>query len=315
MGIGGAAGRPVVRHRSRWTVAIWILTCAVAPGVKGQVAPSYEELASATYLGFDESPLTLVEGHWEGEPAFEGAASVPRVDLATAFGVTGDLNADGADEVVALLHYNFGGSGVFSYLAVVGRDEAGKAKNLATVGIGDRVQLRSAIVDDGRLAIETIEASADDAACCPGQKLRKIFRLESGELQEVSQENLGRLTLADLEGQSWRLVRWSPDEPVAEDLEIELLFDGENVSGGSGCNRYQGSVAAGEMPGDFSLSSPLAGTRMACEPPAEEAESRYLAALQQANRFRFAAGRLVLDWSDGDRWGSLTFEEAGESEP
>ena len=298
-----------MRRRSQWTVAILILTCAVTPSVKGQVAPSYEELASATYLGLDESPLTLAEGHWEGEPAFEGAASVPRVDLATAFRVTGDLNGDGTDEAVALLHYNSGGSGVFSYLAVVGRDEEGQAKNLATAELGDRVQLRSAIVDDGKLAIETIEASADDAACCPGQKLRKTFRLESGKLQLDSQENLGRLTLADLEGQSWRLVRWSPDEPVAEGLEIELQFDGESVSGGSGCNRYQGSVAAGEMPGDFSMTSPLAGTRMACPPPTDVAESRYLAALQQVKRFRFDAGRLVLDWSDGEHWGFLTFEE------
>jgi hypothetical protein len=153
-------------------------------------------MASATYLGFDESPLTLVEGHWEGQPAFEEATSVPRVDLATAFGITGDLNGDGTDEAVALLHYSFGGSGVFSYLAVVGRDEEGQAESLATTELGDRVQLRSAIVDGGKLAIETIEASADDLPCCPGQKLRKTFRLESGKLQLDSQENLGRLTLA-----------------------------------------------------------------------------------------------------------------------
>ena len=50
---------------------------------------------------------------------------------------------------------------------------------------------------------------------------------------------------------------------------------------------------------------------MACPPPADESEGRYLAALEHLQRFRFAAGHLVLDWSDGEQWGSLTFEVVG----
>ena len=132
-----------------------VLVTAIPAGASADVdtgtsqAPTMEELAAATYEGFDESPLTLTDGRWEGEPAFEGAASVPRVDLAPGFRVTGDLDGDGDDEAVALLHYNFGGSGVFAHLAVVARDAAGGVVNLATVGIGDRVQLRSAAVDEG----------------------------------------------------------------------------------------------------------------------------------------------------------------------
>ena len=291
--------------------ALGSVSVVLALSASAQQAPTLEELASATYGGIEEAPVTLVVGHWEGEPAFEGAASVPRVDLAPGFRVTGDLDGDGGDEAVALLHYNFGGSGVFSYLAVVGRRADGGLENLATAEIGDRVQLRSALVEKGELAIETVEAGPGDGACCPGQKLRRVFALKAGELVERSSEDQGRLTLADLEGPNWRLVRWSRDEPVAEGLAIELRFDSESVSGGSGCNRYQGSVAAGELPGDLSMISPLAGTRMACPPPTDAAESRYLAALQQVQRFRFAAGKLVLDWSEGDQWGSLTFEEAG----
>jgi hypothetical protein len=131
MGIGRAMTREIVSGRSLWAVAILSLTCAATPRIEAQAAPSHEELASATYLGFDESPLTLVDGHWEGEPAFEGAASVPRVDLAPTFRVTGDLDGDGSEEAVALLRYNFGGSGVFSYLAVVQRSADG---GLAMIG-------------------------------------------------------------------------------------------------------------------------------------------------------------------------------------
>ena len=276
-------------------------------GASAAQAPSDAELASATYRGIEESALTLTDGHWEGEPAVEGAASVPRVDLSTGLRVTGDLDGDGDEEAVALLHYNFGGSGVVSYLAVVGRSAGGDVENLATAEIGDRVLLRSATIAQAALTIETVEAGPADAACCPGQMRRRVFALEGSRLVERTNEDLGRIGTAVLDGVTWRLQRWAPEEPVADDLEIDLLVDGERIAGRSGCNRYQGGITAGELPGDFAVTTPLAGTRMACPPPLEEAERRYLEALQNARRFRFAAGRLAVDWSKGESWGSLIF--------
>lgn len=293
---------------NRFSMAVGISAVVLALSASAQQAPTLQELASATYGGIEEAPVTLVVGHWEGEPAFEGAASVPRVDLAPDFRVTGDLDGDGGDEAVALLHYNFGGSGVFSYLAVLKRSADGGLENVATAEIGDRVQLRAAVVEERQLVIETVEVGPGDAACCPGQRRRRSYALESGELVERSSEDQGRISVSDLEGVTWRLTHWAADEPLAEGLEIDLRIEDEKVSGGSGCNRYQGSLVAGEMPGDFALASPLAGTRRACPPPADEAEGRYLDALKKVTRFRFDAGRLMLDWSDGDRWGSLTFE-------
>lgn len=295
-------------ERNRVSLTIGLSILMMAWSASAQQAPTYDEMASAAYVGIDEAHVSLVNGHWEGKPAFEGAASVPRVDLAPGFRVTGDLDGDGGDEAVALLHYNFGGSGVFSYLAVVKHSSDGGLENVATAEIGDRIQLRSATVEGSQLVIETVEAGPEDAACCPGQKRRRSYELENGELAERSSEDQGRISLADLEGVTWRLTQWSADEPLADGLEIDLRIEGEKIFGGSGCNRYQGRVAAGEMPGDFSLASPLAGTRMACSPPADEAEGRYLGALEKVTRFRFDAGRLMLDWSDGEEWGALTFE-------
>lgn len=272
--------------------------------------PSAAELAAATYQGFDESPLTLTDGHWEGEPADEGAASVPRVDLAPGFRVTGDLDGDGDAEAVALLYYNFGGSGVFSYLAVLARDPQGGVDNLATTEIGDRIQLRTAVIDAGTLTIETVETGPDDGACCPGQMRRRMFALEDSQLVERSNQDLGRLDLSALEGVTWRLVQWTPEEPAADDIVIDLAFDGDRMGGSSGCNRYQGGITSGEMPGDFTVSGPLAGTAMACPPPIDEAETRYLTALQKASRFRFQAGRLMIDWNDDESWGVLAFQAA-----
>ena len=66
---------------------------------------------------------------------------------------------------------------------------------------------------------------------------------------------------------------------------------GDRIGGVSGCNRYSGSVVAGEAPGALSVEQPLASTRMACPEPLMEAELRRLAATDDLtglfNRRRF----------------------------
>ena len=195
---------------------------------------------------------------------------------------------------------------------MVGRDESGAARNLATTQLGDRVQLRSARVNDGVLEVKTVEGGPGDGACCPGQKRLRTMALEDGKLVETVNEDHGRLGLEDLQGAVWRLVSWGADEPVADGVDIDIAFGDGLISGSSGCNSYRAGVASAELPGNFSLSSPLAGTRMACEPDAETVEARFLEALQKTTRFRFAGGRLMLDWSDEEQWGSLGFEETAD---
>jgi len=279
----------------------------IGTSMASDAAPSTEELAAATYKGIETSPVTLADGHWEGPPAVEGSASIPRVDMDLNFRVTGDLDGDGNEESVALLHYNFGGTGVFSYLAVVEHDTNGATQNTATVELGDRVQIRSARVKDGMLIVKTVEAGPGDGACCPGQKRLRIMAMEGGKLLERSNEDRGRLDLADLQDVNWRLVSLGADEPADELVEIDLAFADGTVSGSSGCNSFRANVESGELPGEFSLVSPLMGTRMACEPGVEAIERRFLDLLQKTKRFRFAGGRLQLDWSGTENWGSLGF--------
>jgi putative lipoprotein len=136
---------------------------------------------------------------------------------------------------------------------------------------------------------------------------RRVFALEDSQLVERTNEDLGRLGISVIEGTTWRLAEWAPGEPAAEDIEISLVFEDHRIAGHSGCNRYQGAVTTGKLPGDFSITGPLAATMMACPPPIEDVEARYFAALQQASRFRFAAGRLMIDWGGGENWGALAF--------
>ena len=70
-------------------------------------APSYQDLANATFTGIIGQPVQLVNGLWEGEPFAEGGASRPRVGLAEDFISPIDLVAVGlmSAEQAHDLHY------------------------------------------------------------------------------------------------------------------------------------------------------------------------------------------------------------------
>lgn len=292
---------------------------AVAAEPADRAAPSLEEAAQATYAGLLEgAPIALTDGHWEGEPYAPGGASAPRAGLVGEFLLQGDLDGDGAEESVVLLWTSTGGSGTFDYLAVLGRAADGSAANRATAALGDRVRVRGARIADGHIILDLVQAGPGDAACCPGEKVRRTFALEGASLVEGGVEPQGRLSLADLSGE-WQLTHFGPDEAVGEGIGITLRFDGDGaggrISGASGCNRYTGTVAAGDAPGALSVDPAIAVTRMACPEPQMAAEQRFLEALANVTGFSFLAGRLVLSWSGGDAGGSLRFIRLEQTAP
>jgi hypothetical protein len=97
-------------------------------------------------LRVEESPVTLSNGQWQGAPYVEGGASRPRVGLVEDFYITGDLNADGKPEAVAMLWQSGGGTGSYTYIAVMSRQN-GDIKNIATALVGDHVKLRSTAIE------------------------------------------------------------------------------------------------------------------------------------------------------------------------
>jgi heat shock protein HslJ len=82
----------------------------------------------------------------------------------------------------------------------------------------------------------------------------------------------GTGTIADLGGPSWTLTSFDEGEPVPDGVNIYLAVDGDKVSGQGGCNRYMGSISNGDAPGTLKF-GPLAMTRMACNPPADQLNS------------------------------------------
>lgn len=271
-------------------------------------APSWEEAANLAYRGLEQA-VTLSDGSWQGAPYVEGGASAARAGLLRDFHLSGDLDGDGADEAVLLLWTSTGGSGTFDYLAVVDRGADASPYSRATTPLGDRVKLRAAAIVDRAVILETVEAGPGDAACCPGQKLRRTFVLEGDEMNETSTEDQGRLALADIAG-DWKLTHFGHDEAVPDGIEITLTVAGEAIGGRSACNRYSGGLVEGESPGDVRSAGPMASTRMLCPEPVMEWEGRYLRALEGLTKYSYLGGRLVLSYRDGDAFGTLLFRRA-----
>jgi len=86
------------------------------------------------------------------------------------------------------------------------------------------------------------------------------------------------------------------------------LGDGR-ISGSGGCNRYSAAVLE-TGPGGLSI-GPAASTKMACPDPAGGFEDRYFSALQEAHRFGFLLGNLVLHYGKWVGQESMIFEREG----
>ena len=264
-----------------------------------------EELSNATYSGVEEDPVTLTDGRWEGEPFAEGGASRPSVGLVEDFRLLGDLDGDGKDESVVILWESSGGSGTYSYVAVVGKKD-GAVKNLATAEIGDRVQVRSGSIEDGHTVLDVVQQGEGEAACCPTQLASRSWSLAGGELNEGEAQLTGTLSIETLNGSNWVLTNMKQDEPLPEGSEVTLLFADGQVSGKSACNRYSASVEQGGSPSELKI-GPAMGTRMACPDGLMELESQYLEALSQVTGFSFLAGKLVLNWGEDGGWSAMFF--------
>ena len=267
-----------VQYLRRWIPALFALAAAgcasTPPAPSAPVAVTPGDLASMTYTGILEQPVTLVDGAYEGAPYQPDAAARPRVILVRDLVIQGDLDGDGVDDAAAILSASTGGSGSFVYLAAAS-GATGQPLNVGTVLLGDRVDVRTFEIDAGNIRLGIIEAGPGDAACCPMQQVTRVFGVGDGALLPLARIETGRLSPMSLAGTRWRLTHFDIGDPAPSGPEVTLEF-GENgdFGGGSGCNRYMGRFGTTDS-GQLEV-GPVAGTRMACEGPAMAVEDRYL---------------------------------------
>ena len=147
---------------TRAPIVIAVFWAACAHGAPPLEPPSDAALLDLTYSGVAQQPVELRDGRWQGEPFVPGGASRQRVELVRDFRRDGDLDGDGRSETVVVLAESSGGSGVVSYLAVVGfRD--GAWRNVGTALLGDRVQLRDARIAERKVELDLVQAGPGDA--------------------------------------------------------------------------------------------------------------------------------------------------------
>jgi heat shock protein HslJ len=280
------------------------------PGPSQQISPpTIEEIGDATIEGIYDHPVLLEDGTFEGEPFEEGGASRPRVKLLD-FYRAGDMNGSGVDETAAFLSESSGGSGTVLYLAIMGRHEE-EIKNLGTALVGDRVQIRDARVEKGTLLLDVLQAGPDDAMCCPGELATRAWKLGGHDLVEFeSGVPTRRMSVAELEGVQWTLLKLDWSDPYGGEPPITIVFDGERVAGSSGCNRYFAAVAEGDVPGGISVGQ-AGGTMMACPDEVMKGERRYLGALAAVSDYGFMLGDLVLTYGMEDGEIAALFFESG----
>lgn len=153
-----------------------------------RAAPSFAALGNLVYPLSGSAPervlLTLADGRFE--PSLETPDEERLVAMAEleALHAIGDLDGDGSPDAAVVLGWSGGGSGTFYELFAV-LNEATGLRALDGALLGDRIDLKSIVVQTGRIRIGYIGAGPNDAACCPSKKFDQAFAIEAGKLVEV----------------------------------------------------------------------------------------------------------------------------------
>jgi hypothetical protein len=135
----------------------------------------------------------------------------PALWLSQGFRLTSDLDQDGADEAVAHLTYNSGGTGNLGYLAVMGR-KGGEIVQKAIGSVGDRVQIRAARTAEHAILLDVLQAGPNDGMCCPSQLATRTFSIQDHKVVETASDVTGTASIATLEGKEWVLRKLDGDE-------------------------------------------------------------------------------------------------------
>lgn len=282
---------------------------AMAPAATGLSAPTLLEVKNATYKGVEEAgaAFTLTGGRWAGKPYEPGSASVPSVTFLRDFRLAGDLDGDGAQEAVVLLGAGTGGTGETTYLAVLGT-RGGAVTNIATAAVGDRVQVRQATIEGGRIVLAIVQAGENDAACCPGDLVTRTWELSGAALKEGAPVKTGRLSLDALGDTEWVMKAWAWDEPAPSAPDVTLRLDGSRLVGNAGCNGYFAPVKAVDSTGGVRV-GPAGSTRKMCPDTDMAVETRFLEQLAGVTQVRFVAGQLALPYTRPDAsFGVMLFD-------
>ena len=154
------------------------LLLALAAVACTTVAAADPSVATFTIEG---KSVTLVAGRAEVEAA-PGSASKIVTQLGTER-ATGDLDADGRPDTAVTLTQQPGGSGTFSYVAVLLNTASGSAGTNA-IRIGDRIKITGLRLDGVAIVVEYLDrAPSEPFTTAPSVASTKRFVIKNGKLE------------------------------------------------------------------------------------------------------------------------------------
>jgi hypothetical protein len=143
-----------------------------------------EEIRNAQYqLGASDTlqVVQLTGGKFEqGTPGSDDFISAQVTD----FVAIGDLNADGTEEAAALVSENFGGTGVFVFLAVYSVVDGTWTFQTSTI-VDDRPQLQALSIANTEIFLDAVIHGMDDPMCCPTLRTTRHYRFIDSQLDMI----------------------------------------------------------------------------------------------------------------------------------
>ena len=100
----------------------------------------------------------------------------------TNFMARGDLNGDGVDEIAVAVAENYGGSGVFVFIAVYSMTSGEPVFQTSTL-VDDRPAINALSIENGEIFLDAITHDSEDPFCCPTLRNERHYQLIDDQLQ------------------------------------------------------------------------------------------------------------------------------------
>jgi hypothetical protein len=164
-------------------IAAATITATVAPPTV-EVPDEAAQIRNAQYeLGAANTLQVVKFSDGEFEQGIPGSDNFISIAL-TDFIAVGDLDADGTDEIAALVSENYGGTGVFVFLAIYADIDGAFTFQTSTI-VDDRPQLNELSIENDEIFLEAVIHGTNDPMCCPTLKTMRHYRFVDNQLDRI----------------------------------------------------------------------------------------------------------------------------------